>query len=431
MVQRPRGKKPRACDRCARLRRACTGFQPCRTCARFRLICTYNRIRHRTVETNASAQRYHITSPSFQPEENDEAGLVPVDASVGLDAFVYIAGQDQIAISALRLQLPEAIRMQCISTETEWLSSDDAMSTDDLLFQDVPHCLLFPRPTDMDLHVLKTFPFFRRMASSDGLGNIFECGDVSQRNVIACELDAPSSQPFADGAITPSHFVDIGSSNSLSNNSDAGSGDLELLCLSAKIISSVTHRGRCDQAACKHHSNYKETLMTACRLLFSSQCLRRYLSLYWTCWHPNWPVIHQPSFSITAAPPTLVAAMAVIGACLSTVEEDRTLAKVVFDSLEDAVFCHEIFSDYQHVELEENLATPDLREQLDILIAAYCICLYQTWEGGKTAKRRVRRQRFNQMICVCVRLTSSGRFRSTKTRSWLVTSALIPPLSRT
>ncbi|CAK7221897.1 hypothetical protein SBRCBS47491_004686 [Sporothrix bragantina] len=44
VVPKTRGRKPQACDRCCRLKRACTFTDPCETCVRSKRTCTYTRV---------------------------------------------------------------------------------------------------------------------------------------------------------------------------------------------------------------------------------------------------------------------------------------------------------------------------------------------------------------------------------------------------
>lgn len=57
-------------------------------------------------------------------------------------------------------------------------------------------------------------------------------------------------------------------------------------------------------------------LEQVCLQFFSPPNLLKYLELYWACWHPNWPVIHKPTFNPISAHPVLVAAMALVGIIL-------------------------------------------------------------------------------------------------------------------
>jgi hypothetical protein len=269
----------------------------------------------------------------------------------------------------------------------------------------LPGGLLFPRPTDLDMEALKTFPFLRKLASADGLGNVFECGDLSQRSAVTGDLLCASNFHFEDLGVM--HDVplwlnlDSGGTTLHTGGAISDISD-ELVNKAGQIIASILQSTMCDQVTCKRNVSRSRTLEEekACELFFSPQHLQRYLSLYWSCWHPNWPVMHKPSFSAITTSPALVAAMAVIGACLSTMQDDRALARLVFDAVEDAVFNDETFSSHQLPVLEECPGTGYLRTRLEILLAAYCVCLYQNWEGGKRAKRRVHRQRYGQLISV-------------------------------
>jgi Fungal specific transcription factor domain len=58
---------------------------------------------------------------------------------------------------------------------------------------------------------------------------------------------------------------------------------------------------------------WSSLLEEICLRFFSPPNLLKYMDLYWACWHPNWPVIHKPTFSPVAAHPVLVATMAIVG----------------------------------------------------------------------------------------------------------------------
>jgi len=62
------------------------------------------------------------------------------------------------------------------------------------------------------------------------------------------------------------------------------------------------------------------------------------LEAYWTIWSPNWPVIHRPGFDMASTPTTLLAALAVLGACHSPDLADRTNVRFWYDCVEEMVF---------------------------------------------------------------------------------------------
>lgn len=278
-----------------------------------------------------------------------------------------------------------------------------ALSTWQLHNASVPSPLLFHRPTDLNLEALKTFPFLGRLTSVHGLGNTFECGDFFQRSTIVRGSISASTDCVEDLATwqCDTHWV-----NSYSSFANLHAVDpsivvpTEILKKSEEIITTILQGEVLSMSTRKGVTICSLPLDTACRRFFSPQHLQRYLSLYWSCWHPNWPVMHRPSFSVSKTSTVLVAAMAVIGACLSTMHEDCSLARLVFDTVEDAVFNDEVFSDYRLPMSKEDRSDTDVRNQLEILLAAYCVCLYQTWEGTRISKRRTRRLRYHQIIGV-------------------------------
>ena len=99
--------------------------------------------------------------------------------------------------------------------------------------------------------------------------------------------------------------------------------------------------------------------------------------------------------------PELIAVMALVGACLSPEERDHASAQVWFDLVEDLVFSDDAFHDHDISNAWRDSTTTQRRStHLQVLQAAYCVCLYQTWEGSKRSKKRVLRQRFNDLVYV-------------------------------
>ena len=418
-----RGKKPKACDRCARLRRACTSTQPCVACAQHRSKCTYNRVHQVRGERGTEYRQHQADIPLSAFENQHFAAPTTSNEVTGTYALEPVAVHHQP--TSLGSTIHDTHRHS--SLEVGYLPDYDTGA-----LYCLPKALSFPRPTDLDIDELKSFPFLRKMASTDGLGNVFECGTLSQRSVIAgnmrCAnsfyLDDLESMPMATDWLDPT-----------SGGIPLETGNLilevppELVSKSGAIVSRIVQATACDRYTCRRKFLRGDTWEKelACQVFFSPTHLKRYLSLYWSSWHPNWPVMHKPSFSTVTAAPVLVAAMAVIGACLSTVEDDCALAKLVFDAVEDTVFDDEAFAVDQLPISQEYPQTKDLRTRLDILLAAYCVCLYQTWEGDKRAKRRVIRQRYNQVIGVGHLFAIHMKKIGAEICSWLVILGLLRP----
>ena len=93
--------------------------------------------------------------------------------------------------------------------------------------------------------------------------------------------------------------------------------------------------------------------------------------------------------------------MALVGACLSAEDRDHASAQLWFDLVEDLVYSDVAFDDQDISNIwKESTDTNRQNTNLQTLQAAYCVCLYQTWEGSKRSKRRVLRQRSNDLVYV-------------------------------
>ena len=69
-----------------------------------------------------------------------------------------------------------------------------------------------------------------------------------------------------------------------------------------------------------------------------------------------------------------------------------------FNCVEEIVFIDEDFNiDFSY---SSGYSTNDLRQKVQILQAAYLVCMYQNWEGIDTSKSRVRRHRFATVVSV-------------------------------
>jgi hypothetical protein len=81
---------------------------------------------------------------------------------------------------------------------------------------------------------------------------------------------------------------------------------------------------------------------------------------------------------------------------------DNDDAKVWFNCVEEMVFTDDDFCRdrdppaFTDITLPVN--TPDNRQKLQALQAAYHVCLYQNWEGSDASKRRIRRHRFSTVV---------------------------------
>ncbi|KAL2202343.1 hypothetical protein CC79DRAFT_1338399 [Sarocladium strictum] len=144
--------------------------------------------------------------------------------------------------------------------------------------------------------------------------------------------------------------------------------------------------------------SWSESLESMCHEFFHIEQLRRFLGLFWAFWNPNWPAVHQATFDVSSTSPSLVAAMAILGASLSSDSRDRAMAHLWFNPTELLVFDDQLFSQTATIDWNRIESKPVRKSHLETLQAAYCVVLYQTWEGSKESKRRVRRIRYSAII---------------------------------
>lgn len=148
-------------------------------------------------------------------------------------------------------------------------------------------------------------------------------------------------------------------------------------------------------------TDWSPTLEALCIRFFSPPTLRYLLDTYWKMWYPNWPVIHKPTFDACRAPPTLVAAMALIGACHSSEVNYQRIARLWFNSVEEWVF-NDPYAIEALTGLSDRLSSSaaSTRLRVQAIQAAYAVCIYQNWDGTNLNKRRIRRYRFTAIVAV-------------------------------
>ncbi|KAH8907493.1 hypothetical protein BR93DRAFT_936892 [Coniochaeta sp. PMI_546] len=147
---------------------------------------------------------------------------------------------------------------------------------------------------------------------------------------------------------------------------------------------------------------------TLCYRFFSPENLERFLLAFWAMWYPNWPVFHRPTFVAARKPGTLLAAMALIGASLTSENTDRDQAMVWADAVEEWVFSDDAFCDGNIPRTDDEFEDLQVETRLDALRAAYAVVLFLSWEGAVEQKKRARRTRFSQVITVARSLQFSA-----------------------
>lgn len=164
----------------------------------------------------------------------------------------------------------------------------------------------------------------------------------------------------------------------------------------------------CLQAVPQHHPTkrtWTPDLEQDCHSFFCQQNLLQLTADYWNTWYIHWPVVHRATFDVCRTPPTLVAAMMLLGACYSSDDNTKQTARNWADSVELMVFTDEYFGS---ATTYSTLNGACLERRLRALQAAHAVCIYQSFEGTDMAARRTRRCRFNEVVAVCLPITPSA-----------------------
>ncbi|KAJ4011156.1 hypothetical protein NW766_007794 [Fusarium irregulare] len=133
---------------------------------------------------------------------------------------------------------------------------------------------------------------------------------------------------------------------------------------------------------------------SSCAQFFSPTNLESFLGVFFQIWYPNWPVFHKPTFYAARRSPQLIAALSLIGACLSPEPDDQEQAMICMDVVEDWIFSSlELCDDIVHGPYQ-------VRERLDLVQAAYALVLLMNWEGSKVQQTRARRRYFSEIVSV-------------------------------
>lgn len=263
------------------------------------------------------------------------------------------------------------------------------------------------RPTSINIDMLIRFPFLEKFTKSGGFVQSFECGSREGRSsVIALAGWTRSTKALLPGQydsnVVPS-WIDL-TTDSLAPDYEVVAENEEysaLLPKTQEIVAAI----RGIVVAKSHRSaisiTWSPSFEARCYEFYHPSSIQKFLALFWNCWYPNCPTIHQPTFDPTQRSLKLIAAMVILGACLSSNTEDQCLARTWFDVVEQLVFTDDLFNEDDPSVAWGAHGSQSLQEaQLDILQAAYCVCLYQNWEGCKKSRKRVLRHRFNTLLHV-------------------------------
>ncbi|KAJ6166578.1 hypothetical protein N7470_002025 [Penicillium chermesinum] len=354
------GAKKRACARCARQKKACSGERPCSGCVKKGLACIDSASEH--------PERWLEQSDSVQPTNTDswiETGPCLEQESIRApDPTPFGIEQE-----------PENFQVAPLGTPFNECQIDDAsfdwqeyllLASESQVLRENP--LLNTGQGDL-------LRFLDRFTSNTGFIASFDYSQPRRLSPPSPELYL--SHPLVENISDPS-TSDCIPLNWLSDPLSLKTHEILLLVEEVVKIkprnSSVT-------------LSWSSSLKNCCLQFFSPSNLRRLLGLYWAIWYPNINLIHRPTFDPVSAKPALLATMAVTGACVSPDLLDNEDARIWLNCVEEIVFIDDDFNE-DSTSSSDRIATQ--RPKIQILQAAYMVCMFQNWEGTDSSKARVR-----------------------------------------
>ncbi|KAK0375899.1 hypothetical protein CLIM01_06743 [Colletotrichum limetticola] len=430
LPQNTRGKKKTACDRCSHRKRACSSQWPCRTCLKDNRPCTYTaQIASDENDTLAAHDTQRDTSPMADNNRSDAKSGTLTERSVAQESPVPTTPLDARASSNDLFYMPATgggnLDTYLDEPLTDELDLGDpfhyhAEEAPDLLIPDLVYSTFdFPYETQTQNTIRYHFNYMKRFTKFAGLAQSFECGSLQERQLLLQQIRRPNlgcdgrswdnylrsvfpltAEPKISwrSSQTPSVSLSTESQYSLNNRSDGQLSRFQVgesVDLTCKIVAMLRDITISKPRGSKINISWSGSIEFSCHNFFSPQRLQDNLELFWSCWYPNCPIIHKPSFSTSNASPLLIAAMAVLGACLSPSPSVRANANIWFNSVEELAFLDEVLLD-ESVTVNDSVSCDDdaVYRRLEAIQAAYLVCLIQYWEGVKPSKRRIRRNRY-------------------------------------
>lgn len=168
-----RGRHPKACDQCSSLKRACVSLGPqqsCELCTTKKISCSYRRFARKISDRRDRLGHHDVNSPI----QNTNPDLSPSLVDRRSPALTSLA-------SAIRSN--EAANSFC--NDTSWCSNFNWLNHDFTRTFQVEYNMASPyncRPTNVQLSLATSLPFFFRVSKSIGLASTFECGTPGDRS---------------------------------------------------------------------------------------------------------------------------------------------------------------------------------------------------------------------------------------------------------
>lgn len=344
---RPRGKQKQSCDSCARSKRACNQGRPCEGCQLNKVPCTY----YRSTASNAGSQplpavqeasialqQPHdlVPAQSSRPSNSATApGMPPQDPRMQFDFLLHYTkpGRDSL-LDYFGTPTTTSLPTPIISNATP-----SAL---------IPNTSLLDFPGELeDLMQVPPLPMLDEYLWSS-------------------EINAPPTNP------------------SLRYSSQLDGRLQELI---SKLVT-TQHKldERCDGGVPPFSAEVRSVLFTVPNLI-------DFTRLFFDHWHPNCPVLHQPTYNLETVSLPLLLVVFLIGAAYSSPRDTASLA------VSCGILCEEfVFEDDELKSILLNERGSGDSASLQIIQAAFLVSVLQNWQNGPMARKRMRNRRYCDIV---------------------------------
>lgn len=251
--------------------------------------------------------------------------------------------------------------------------------------------------------------FLSHFTATSGFASSFDCGNSLQRAQIMKKLTprpiqlppSPTKSPEMTGChIEDGRYEATATCIDKHNTSRPGVTSCCWSCHPLYLKSEEIVQGIRKTVEATNMESWTPTMEQECRQFFSPPQIERLVVAFFALWYPNVPIFHRPSFITAHKPAPVVAALALVGATLTSNESEYLGAKRWIDIVEEYVFsdpclCTDPLPSCTKPTFELMLT---LSPRLDAIRAAYCVVLFMQWEGDGVQSSRARSMRYPKVI---------------------------------
>lgn len=141
------------------------------------------------------------------------------------------------------------------------------------------------------------------------------------------------------------------------------------------------------------------------QFLISPRKIVKFISLYFKLWHPNGPIMHQPTFDPETVQLPLLMSVIFMGSMYAVDERELKVAKNLLDLAELYVFSSDIFTPEAEMRraLDGTQTPADLESDWAVFQhfqGGYLMSVVQHWAGNRLARKRASENRFGEVVKV-------------------------------